>query len=182
MSFLIMLCRIGVVIAGMWLTVVAARADDIGCVDTAWQLFGNHKVCVYAFDDPAVSGVACHVSQARAGGLGGLTGWGEDPSRFSLACRQVGPITANLGVLPDKQSVFLANTSPFFKKTQVIRMIDAQRKTLVYLAISDKLIDGSPQNSISTVPIMSWREVDAKETNAVARPPAQARPSVPQSR
>jgi len=88
--------------------------------------------------------------------LSGTIGLAEDPSRFSIACRQVGPITVDLATLIDQDEVYSARTSIFFKHTHVYRMLDRKRNTLVYLAISDKLIEGSPQNAISTVPVMPW--------------------------
>jgi len=135
----------------------AAYADDLPCVSTTFRFVGpNDRVCVSAFDDPKVSGVACHISQARTGGIKGGLGLAEDPSRFSIACRQVGPITVDINSLADRESVYSAHTSVFFKHTHVYRLIDKQRNTLVYVAISDKIIEGSPQNAISTVPIMPW--------------------------
>ena len=135
----------------------AAQADNLSCVSTTFRLVGkNDRVCVSAFDDPKVPGVACHISQARTGGISGTIGLAEDPSRFSIACRQVGPIAVDLSTLTDREEVYSVRTSIFFKRTHVYRVIDKQRNTLVYLAISDKLIDGSPQNAISTVPIMPW--------------------------
>lgn len=134
----------------------AAHADEIGCVNTAFKLLGpSHKVCVQAFDDPKISGVACHLSHAKTGGISGAIGIAEDPSRFSIACRQIGPIQlpANLDK-PD--SVFKESTSLFFKDTKVMRFYDRKRNTLVYVATSSKLIDGSPMNAISTVPVMPW--------------------------
>src|SRR3954471_3856502 len=134
-----------------------AQADDVGCLSTTFRFLGpNDKVCVSAFDDPKVPGVACHISQARTGGIKGGLGLAEDPSRFSIACRQIGPISVDIGSLSDRESVYSARTSVFFKHTQVYRIVDKQRNTLVYLAISDKIIEGSPQNAISTVPIMPW--------------------------
>jgi CreA protein len=139
------------------LSASAALADDIGCVSTTFRLVGrNDKVCVSAFDDPKVPGVACHISQARTGGLSGSLGLAEDPSRFSIACRQLGPITADIAKLVDREKVYTKHTSIFFKHTNVFRIVDKKRNTLVYLAISDKLAEGSPQNAISTVPIMPW--------------------------
>src|SRR5437016_3201716 len=133
----------------------AARADDLPCVSTTFRFLGkNDRVCVSAFDDPKVPGVACHISQARTGGVKGTFGLAEDPSRFSIACRQVGPISTDINSLRDKEEVYSERTSVFFKHTHVYRLIDKQRNTLVYLAISDKIIEGSPQNAISTVPIM----------------------------
>jgi CreA protein len=134
-----------------------ARAEDIACISTTFRLIGaNDKVCVSAFDDPKVPGVACHISQARTGGLKGTFGLAEDPSRFSIACRQVGPISADISKLADEEKVYSESTSLFFKHTHVFRAVDKKRNTLVYVAISDRLIDGSPSNAISTVPIMPW--------------------------
>lgn len=136
---------------------VAAFAEELTCVATTFRLIGkNDKVCVSVFDDPSVPGVACHISQAKTGGLGGSLGIAEDPSRFSIACRQVGPISVDLDKLPENEKVYVDHTSIFFKHTNVIRAIDKKRNTLIYIAISDKLIEGSPQNAISTVPIMPW--------------------------
>lgn len=134
-----------------------AAAEEIGCMTTAWKLVGaNHRVCVQAFDDPKVPGVACHISQAKKGGISGSLGLAEDPSQFSIACRQVGPITLP-EKLPKEEVVFSEDTSVLFKETRVMRMWDEKRKTLVYLAVSRKLIEGAPANSISTVPVMPWR-------------------------
>jgi CreA protein len=134
-----------------------ARSDDLACLSTTFRFIGaNDKVCVSAFDDPKVPGVACHISQARTGGVKGSLGLAEDPSRFSIACRQVGPITVDITKLPAEESAYSERTSIFFKHTHVYRIVDKKRNTLVYIAISDKIIEGSPQNSISTVPIMPW--------------------------
>ncbi len=131
-------------------------AEEIGCVTTAWKLIGaNHRVCVQAFDDPKVPGVTCHVSQARTGGLKGSFGMAEDPSEFSLACRQVGPISLP-EKLPRDEVVFSADTSLIFKETMIHRTYDEKRKVLIYLAISRKVIEGAPVNAISTVPVQPW--------------------------
>ncbi len=136
----------------------SAQSEEIGCVTTSWKLIGsNHKVCVQAFDDPKVKGVACHISQARTGGIAGAFGVAEDPSQFSIACRQIGPIIID-GKLPKEETAFSEDTSLFFKETKVSRLFDANRNTLIYVAISRKLIEGAPANSISTVPIMPWTE------------------------
>jgi CreA protein len=131
-------------------------AEEIGCVTTAWKLIGaNHRVCIYAYDDPKVPGVTCHVSQARTGGVKGSFGLAEDLSQFSLACRQVGTITLPAN-LPDEDVVFSENTSLIFKETKITRFVDHKRNVLVYLAISRKIIEGAPANAISTVPIQPW--------------------------
>ena len=135
---------------------LVAQAEEVGCTSTTFRVFGaNDKICVYAFDDPRVPGVACHISQARTGGISGSLGLAEDPSRFSIACRQVGPITLP-DKLPKEESVFGESTSIFFKNTEVVRLYDRKRNTLVYVAISRKVIEGSPMNAISTVPIQRW--------------------------
>ena len=134
----------------------SAQSEEIGCITTAWKLIGsNHKVCVQAYDDPRVQGVACYISQAKTGGIAGTFGVAEDPSQFSIACRQIGPIIID-GKLPKEETAFSEDTSLFFKETKVTRMFDEKRNTLVYVAISRKLIEGAPANSISTVPIMPW--------------------------
>jgi len=141
---------------GMLLAPLFANADPIGCVTTTWKLIGaNHKICVEAFHDPKVPGVTCHVSQARTGGVSGSLGLAQDPSQFSLACRQTGPITVP-AKLPKDEVVFTEDTSILFKETRILRMWDEANRTLVYLAISRKLIEGAPANSISTVPVMPW--------------------------
>ena len=143
----------------LFLAVRPAHADDLGCVSTTFNLLSpNDKVCVSDFDDPAVPGVACHISQARKGGWGQPFGLNEDPSEFSVSCRQVGPITTDITKLHANEEVFTQKTSIFFKRTRIYRMIDQKHNTLVYLAVSSKVINGSPANAISTVPIMPWGE------------------------
>ncbi len=131
-------------------------AEELACVTTEWKLLGaNHKVCVESFSDPQIAGVTCHVSQARKGGVKGTIGVAEDPSQFSLSCRQTGPITLP-AKLARETTVFSADTSLLFKETRVVRLWDEAHNTLVYLAISRKVIDGAPANSVSTVPVMPW--------------------------
>ena len=133
-----------------------AAAEEIGCVTTEWKLIGaNHRICIQAFDDPRIPGVACHISQARTGGVSGSLGLAEDPSQFSIACRQIGPVTLP-AKLPKDEVVFSEDTSLLFKETRVVRSWDEKRRTLIYLAISRKLINGAPANSLSTVPVMPW--------------------------
>ncbi|HEX6735418.1 MAG TPA: CreA family protein [Azonexus sp.] len=133
-----------------------AAAEEIDCVTTTWKLVGaNHRICVYAYDDPKVAGVTCHVSQARTGGVKGSFGLAEDPSQFSLACRQVGPIALPAN-LPDDEVIFSEDTSLLFKETKIHRIVDRKRQVLVYLAISRRVIEGAPANAISTVPVQPW--------------------------
>ena len=130
-----------------------AQPDKVGTVDTAFQWLGrDHDIIVEAYDDPQVAGVSCYVSRARIGGIKGTLGLAEDRAEASIACRQVGPITF-AQPLRSQQEVFSERTSLLFKRLRVVRMVDARRNTLVYLTYSEKLIDGSPQNSITAVPV-----------------------------
>jgi CreA protein len=134
----------------------AASAEDIGSVNTTFKMLGpDNKIVVQAFDDPNVDGVTCYLSSARTGGIKGGLGLAEDTSDASIACRQGGPITIKQKFDPGDQ-VFSEKRSLMFKRLRVVRFLDQKRNTLVYLVYSDKLIDGSPKNSVSAVPIMPW--------------------------
>lgn len=127
------------------------HAEELDCVTTEWKLLGaNHKVCVYAFEDPDIPCVTCYLSQARTGGVSGAVGMAEDPSEFSIQCVQTCPATPP-DKLPKTKKVFSEGTSLLFKDTVVNRIWDAKRKALVYLAVSRKIIAGSPKNALSTV-------------------------------
>jgi CreA protein len=131
-------------------------AESVGCVSTTFKMIGaNDKICVDSFRDPKVDGVVCHVSRAKTGGISGMVGIAEDTADASIACRQVGPISIRKP-LKNGENVFKESRSWLFKKLQVVRFHDKPNATLIYLAYSDKLVDGSPKNSISTVPIMPW--------------------------
>jgi CreA protein len=133
-----------------------ARAEDVGCVSTVFRMLSpNDKICVESFKDPDVDGVVCHISRAKTGGFKGAVGVAEDTSDAAVACRQIGPITLK-SELKDGDQVFKERTSLLFKKLQVVRFYDKPNNTLVYLSYSDRVIEGSPKNSISTVPIMPW--------------------------
>ena len=130
-----------------------AAARQIGEVDTVFKLIGpDHKVVVDAYDDPKVSGVSCYVSRAKTGGIKGALGVAEDRSEASIDCRQVGPISF-AGPLPRQEEMFSERTSLVFKRLRVVRMVDVERNALVYLSYSDRLIEGSPQNSVTAVPV-----------------------------
>ncbi len=135
-------------------------AEQIGSVDTVFKLFGpDHKIVIDAFDDPEVSGVTCYLSRAKTGGIKGGLGLAEDTSDASIACRQVGPISLSERIKNGKangESVFEKRTSLIFKKLQVVRFYDPKRNTLVYLTYSDRVVDGSPKNSLTAVPVMPW--------------------------
>jgi len=143
------------ILAGI--TSTDSRAEDVGCVSTTFRMLGllNDKICVESFRDPDVDGVVCHVSRAQTGGIKGAVGLAEDTSDAAIACRQIGPISIKDG-LRDGDEVFKENRSLLFKSLQVVRFHDKPNNTLVYLSYSDRVIEGSPKNSISTVPIMPW--------------------------
>jgi len=139
---------------------LGVHAEQIGSVDTVFKMFGpDHKIVVEAFDDPDVQNVTCYISRAKTGGIKGGLGLAEDTSDAAISCQQVGSI-----VLTDKikngkaqgEVVFQKRTSLVFKKLQVVRFYDGKRNALVYLTYSDKVVDGSPKNAISAVPIMPW--------------------------
>jgi len=138
------------------LIISSSHAEEIGSVDTKFNFLGpDHKIVIEAFDDPKIEGVTCHLSRAKTGGLKGMVGVAEDTSDASIACRQVGPIRI-IDELEEGEKVFHESRSLIFKKLQVVRFFDKKRQTFIYLVYSDKVIEGSPKNSISTVPIRSW--------------------------
>ena len=131
----------------------AASGEKIGSVDTAFQWLGrDHDILVEAYDDPRVAGVTCYLSRARVGGVKGTLGLAEDRAEASISCHQVGPIHIDKP-LKQQEEIFSERISLVFKRLRVVRMVDEKRNTLVYLTYSDKLIDGSPQNSVTAVPV-----------------------------
>jgi CreA protein len=146
---LILICLVG-----------TASAEIIGSVATKFKWMGpNDKIVIEVFVDEQIPGVACYLSRAKTGGVSGAVGVAEDTSDAAIHCAQVGPIS-----LPDEiragkrdgEEVFKKRTSLLFKSLQVVRFFDAPRNTLVYLSYSDRIIEGSPKNSITAVPIMPW--------------------------
>lgn len=143
------------------LAVVAAMpllvaAEEIGSVSTVFKWLGpNDKIVIEAFDDPKVEGVTCYLSRAKTGGVKGGLGLAEDRAEASIACRQVGAVRFT-AELKDGEEVFKERTSLVFKTMQVVRFFDRKRNTLVYLVYSDRIIEGSPQNAVTAIPIMPW--------------------------
>lgn len=133
----------------------SATADEIGSVNYRFKWIGpSDKIVVEALDDPDVAGVTCYLSRAQTGGVKGVVGLAEDPAEASISCRQIGNIdTEQLKKLEDGDEVFSARASAIFKTTQVVRFYDEKRAVLIYVSYSDRIIEGSPQNSISVVPI-----------------------------
>ena len=139
----------------LWMWMRPGRGTT-GEVRTKFRWIGpNDKIVVDGFDDPRVRGVACHISRALTGGIKGELGVAEDTSDASIACRQVGPIQVPAD-LKDGESVFEERRSLIFKRLHVVRFYDKTRNVLVYVSYSDRVIEGSPKNSISTVPVMGW--------------------------
>jgi CreA protein len=157
--------RIGIILGGGILLVIVLfgwwvfsrpERGTTGAVSTHFRWLGpNDKIVIDAFDDPKVQGVACFIARAQTGGVKGALGVAEDTSDASISCRQVGPIKI-LGKLKDGERVFDEHRSLLFKSLQVVRFFDRERNVLVYVAYSDRVIEGSPKNSISAVPIMGW--------------------------
>ena len=135
------------------LAACTVHAEEIGSVDTVFKFFGpDHKIVVEAYDDPGVSGVTCYMSRAKTGGIKGAFGLAEDKSEASIACRQVGPISIPKPIRAQEE-IFSERTSLIFKRLRIVRMVDAQRHSLVYLTYSDRVIEGSPQNSVAVVAV-----------------------------
>lgn len=143
-------------------TISSVQAEQVGSVDTVFKLFGpDHKIVVEAFDDPDVKNVTCYISRAKTGGIKGGLGLAEDTADAAISCQQVGPIALSDKIKHGKAEgsvIFQKRTSLVFKKLQVVRFYDVNRNTLVYLSYSDRVIDGSPKNALSAVPIIPWGE------------------------
>lgn len=136
------------------------HAEQVGSVDTVFKMFcPDHKIVVEAFDDPEVKNVTCYLSRAKTGGIKGGLGLAEDTSDAAISCQQVGPVELSDKIAQGKSEgevVFRKRTSLVFKKLQVVRFFDKKRNALIYLSYSDKVVDGSPKNALSAVPIIPW--------------------------
>ncbi|KPW06992.1 CreA protein [Pseudomonas amygdali pv. photiniae] len=148
-------------LAAALLMPVLVSAEEIGQVSTVFKMVGpNDRIVVEAFDDPKVDGVTCYLSRAKTGGVRGGLGLAEDRAEASIACRQVGPIRFK-ETLKDGDEVFKERTSLVFKTMQVVRFFDKKRNALVYLVYSDRVIEGSPQNAVTAIPILPWTAAPA---------------------
>ncbi len=151
-----MQCKFFKVFAYCVLLTTTAYAEEIGSVDTEFKFLGpDHKIVIEAFDDPKIEGITCHLSRSKKGGIKGMVGLAEETSDASIACRQVGPIRIT-AEFEEGEKVFNESRSLIFKTLQVVRFFDKKRQTVIYLVYSDRVIDGSPKNAISTVPIRPW--------------------------
>jgi len=155
-----MTIKILLIVASVALVPFSLHAEEIGSVDTVFKLFGpDHKIVVEAFDDPDVQNITCYLSRAKTGGIKGGLGLAEDTSDSAISCQQVGPVTISDKIAAGKSEgevVFRKRTSLVFKKLQVVRFYDKKRNALIYLSYSDKVVDGSPKNALSAVPIIPW--------------------------
>jgi CreA protein len=130
----------------------AVAQTRIDSINTNFRWLGpDDKIVVERYDDPRVGNVSCYLSRAETGGIKGGLGFAEDPSRFSIACRAVGPVTLPDSI-PKREVIAFSQASLFFKTFQIHRSLDPEKHVLVYTVISTKLINGSPFNSISVVP------------------------------
>jgi CreA protein len=140
------------ILAAAFFVSTAHAQTRIDSISTQFRWLGpNDKIIVERYDDPKVPNVSCYLSRAETGGVKGGLGFAEDPSRFSIACRAVGPIEIPPG-LPKSDLIGWASASLFFKSFRIYRAVDAEKNVLVYTVVSTKLINGSPFNSISVVP------------------------------
>ena len=152
-------------IAAVWLLSACgpAGSEEVGAVDTVFKLIGpDHKIVVDAYDDPKVAGITCYVSRAKTGGIKGAMGLAEDKAEASIACRQTGVITFTGKPLERQEEMFSERISLIFKKLRVVRMVDSKRNTLVYLTYSDRVIEGSPQNSVTALPVPAGTVIPVK--------------------
>ena len=145
-------------------TPAMAQSDDPELIfkkTTVWRMLSpDATLATYVLDDPSVEGIACYFTVPEIGGWTGWAGFAEERSETSIACRQVGPVKITAKFEQGEQ-IYRQRRSLFFKKMQIVRGCDPKRNVLVYLAYTDKLIEGSPQNSTSTVPIMPWGNAPA---------------------
>ena len=163
----VLLAVFGLVVLVMLVAGVDFRdKPSIGEVDTRWTLLGSdYKVAVDAFDDPKVAGATCFISRPRTGGITGALGLREDPSDASIACRQTGPIRF-LEPFENGERVFTERRSLVFKSLNVVRFYDLERRTLVYLSYTTRVIEGSPKSSLSAIPLLPWDGVAAQTAPA----------------
>jgi CreA protein len=152
---------------------VSAQAEKIGDVDTDFRLIGpDNKIEIESFDDEGVAGVTCYISRAKTGGLKGAVGIAEDRADASLSCHQTGPITLSDKIKAGKEDgddVFKKRTSLVFKSMQVVRFYDKKHNVLVYMVYSDRVLKGSPNNSITAVPVLPWPTQPAASSAPVAK-------------
>ena len=150
----------GFLLLGLTSLPFCVLSETIGHVDTNFKWLGpDDKIVIEAFDDPDIPGITCYLSRAKTGGFSGAVGVAEDTADASIDCRQTGSVSITKDIESGKRDgnkVFKKRTSLMFKTIQAVRFYDKKRNTLVYLVYSDRVVEGSPNNSIAAVPIMPW--------------------------
>jgi CreA protein len=144
----------------------ASDSREIGAVSTAFKLIGpNHKIVVSAFDDPKIKGITCYVARPRTGGIKGGLGLAEDPSLASVSCVQTGPVSYLKKVSTDNdgEQVFDESRSIIFKTLDVKRLVDVEKGVLVYVVRTSRIIEGSPETSVSVVSPIAWLGVEPEK-------------------
>jgi CreA protein len=147
----------------------AKDSREIGAISTGFKLIGpNHKIIVTAFEDPKVKGITCYVARPRTGGIKGGLGLAEDPSLASVSCAQTGPVSYSKAVSKDEdgEQVFDESRSIIFKTLDVKRLVDVQNGTLVYVVRTSRIIEGSPDTSVSVVAPIAWAGIAPQPINA----------------
>lgn len=134
-------------------------AEVVGKVGVDWV--GN-DIIVEAMTDPDVKGVTCHVTYFDRSIIDRLSkgNWFEDPSNNSIACRQTGPIEiGDIDLSEEGEEVFREGLSIIWKSLVVNRIYDKDNDTLIYLAHSRQVVEGSAKMAISTVPLFNQNVV-----------------------
>lgn len=152
--------------SALFLSSAWAAGREIGAVSTAFKLIGpNHKIVVSAFDDPKIKGITCYVARPKTGGLKGAVGLAEDPSIASVSCTQTGPIsfTGKIDTGDDGEEVFDESRSIIFKSLNINRLYDKENGSFVYVVRTHRVIDGSPDTSVSVVAPMTWDGITAQK-------------------
>jgi len=145
--------RIGAILAALC---AGVEAEEIGSVDTKFNMLSpDDTIKVDAFADPKIAGIVCYLSRAHRGGYKGAMGLAEDTSDASIDCAQVGPVILR-EPLEAGEKVFRERRSLIFKSLKVVRFCDSVNNAVVYLSYSERVIEGSPKNSVSAVPIRAW--------------------------
>jgi CreA protein len=151
-TIVLMLAMLGCAIA----LVSCQNRHVVGSVNTEFNLIGpDHKIVLESYDDPKIDGITIFISKSQTGGIKGALGLAEDTSNASVAVRQTGPIKVKAS-LEDGEDALTQRRSLIFKRLHVSRFWDASHKSFLYVAWTDRLINGSPQNSISAVVAEPW--------------------------
>ncbi len=150
-----MMTRLLPLILLFFLSVGAARADEVGRFSNDWT--GN-GIVVEAVADPKVGGVTCHLAHFDRSVIDRLTkgNWFENPSNSGISCQQTGPIViGKIATGAKGEEVFSERVSLFFKSIAVRRIYDKTNDTLVYVAYSRQVKDASAKMGLSTIALFN---------------------------